>query len=115
MLFFARLSTTVALLAVVAMVLFSVSGCASQANRDALAAMQDGCNMGDAQACLNANTQAEANRQEAAGNAVLIPLEVAAVAVLLPLYVLMGADDDDEVDAWGHHHHVHHAAAHWHR
>ena len=110
MLFFARLSTTVALLAVAAMVLFSVSGCASQEHRDQLAAMQRDCAAGFAWGCDNAKAQAEANHQEAMDNAG----NVALIAVLLPLAVLVAVLGEDPMPDDDDPRHVHHVA-HWHR
>ncbi|MGC1410744.1 MAG: hypothetical protein WA864_17580 [Acetobacteraceae bacterium] len=121
MLFFARLSTTVALLAVAAMVLFSVSGCASQDHRDQLATLQQQCAWGWHSSCNEAAALAEANHQEAmadAGNVALTTLEVVGIIALVPLYILAGGDSDDDevmVDEFGHRRVVHHAAAHWHR
>ena len=64
-----------------------VAGCASQANRDALIAYQSECQTGNAEACWQANRQAEANHEEATTNAGNIAL----IAVLLPLAILVGA------------------------
>jgi len=91
-------------------------GCASQEHRDALTLYQSQCNAGNAQYCLAANQQAEANHSEAMDNAGT----AAAIVLLLPLAILVGLsgggdDDDDEVDSFGRHHFHHHPAPHWHR
>ena len=66
-----------------------LTGCASDANRAALAELQRHCAAGDQQACAGVPVQERINQDEANANG----LKALAIGVLLPLAVLGAAAD----------------------
>jgi hypothetical protein len=72
--------------------------CASPESRQALEAMQAGCNAGDPRACEAANEQAAANEQEADANAADWVLAI----LLLPLVIVTGVAGNDARHSWQH-------------